>query len=212
MATFAIGGPYATRTQLKALMGIPDGNTARDAELDRKLASSAQDINRWCHRQFGRAETATGRTFFMDRCGIDVHDFWDLATLVVQEVATDGSLSAAWDVNAMTITPLDGVVDQVPGWPYNRIEQYGSELATHPMVQALNYRGAKARVTAKWGWEVTPENITTSNLMLAAADDKAKDAPFGVAGFGDYAIRIRSNGMVVEKLAPYVIDELQVVG
>jgi hypothetical protein len=34
-------------------------------------------------------------------------------------------------------------------------------------------------------------------------DNKAGDAPFGVAGFGDYAVRIRSNPMAEEKLRPY---------
>lgn len=212
MATFPIGGPYATRAQLKSLMGIPDSNTTRDTELDRKLASSAQDINRWCHRQFGRAETATPRTFYADRTGVQVHDFWTTDGLEVIPLDADGVLGTAWDVDTLDILPLDGIRDQVPGWPYDRIEPFGAELATHPLVQALNYRGSRIRVVAKWGWVATPENITTSNLMLAAADDKAKDAPFGVAGFGDYAVRIRQNGMVVEKLAQYVIDELQVVG
>jgi hypothetical protein len=207
MTAYPIGGPYATLAMLKTRMGIPDSNNGRDADLTQRLSSAAADINRWCHRQFGRAEDVSTRTFRADRCGVDVHDFWDLDSLVVQPIG-----GTAWDVSTLIAMPEDGIMDGVPGWPYSRLELYGAELATHPLVQSLTYRGTRVQVTAKWGWQDTPENVTTANLMLAVADDKAKDAPFGVAGFGDYAVRIRQNGMVVEKLAPYVIEELQVVG
>lgn len=200
MATFPIGGPYATLAQLKVQMGIPDSNTARDVDLTRKLASSAQDINLWCHRQFGRAESATTRRFRAGPSGVDVHDFWTEDDLVITPYSM-GQAGTAWDLAQVTLEPLDGVVNQVPGWPYTRI---CLPYADHPLyVAAIRTTGYEVRVTAKWGWEITPENITTSNLMLAAMDDKAKDAPFGVAAFGDFATRIRSNPMVQEKLEPY---------
>jgi len=207
MTAYPIGGPYATLAMLKASMGIPDTNTGRDTELTRKLASAATDINRWCHRQFGRAETVTTRTFRADRTGVDVDDFWDASSLSVTPIG-----GTAWDVDTLELLPENGIVDGVDGWPFSRIELYGAELATHPLVQALTYRGTRVQVATKWGWESTPENVTTANIMLAVGDDKAKDAPFGVAGFGDYAVRIRQNQMVADKLAPYVIDELQVAG
>jgi hypothetical protein len=210
MTAYPIGGPYATLAQLKASIGIPDSNTTRDTELTRKLSSAATDINRWCHRQFGQGGTST-RTFRADRTGVDVNDFWTADELDIVPVLS-GVAGTAWDVDSVDLLPSDGIMDGVPGWPYNRIEVFGAELATHPLVGALTYRGLRLRVTAKWGWENTPENVTTANIMLAVGDDKAKDAPFGVAGFGDYAVRIRQNAMVAEKLAPYMIDELQVVG
>ena len=46
--------------------------------------------------------------------------------------------------------------------------------------------------------------MRTGRIRMASADNKASDTPFGVAGFGDYAVRIRSNPMAQEKLDPYV--------
>jgi hypothetical protein len=197
-----LGGPYAALAQLKAQMGIPDSNTARDADLTRRLKSAAQDINAWTHRQFGRTDVATLRYFRAGPSGVDTHDFWTTEDLAIGTYSADGLVSA-WDVSALSILPLDGIVNQVPGWPYNRIEM---AYASHPLYGASSWAGYRMGLMAKWGWEACPDNVVTSNIMLAVADDKAKDAPFGVAGFGDYAVRIRANPMVEEKLKDYVMD------
>jgi hypothetical protein len=200
--TIPLGGPYATLPQLKAQMGIPDSNTARDADLSRRLISAAADINAWTHRQFGRAEVATLRYFRAGASGVDTHDFWTTDGLEIGSYSASVLLSA-WDVSALSLEPVDGIVNQVPGWPYNRVSMAGGD---HPLYVASSWTGYRVGIKAKWGWAACPANVTTSNLMLAVADDKAKDAPFGVAGFGDYAVRIRANPMVEEKLKDYVID------
>lgn len=199
-----LGGPYATRAALKARMGIPDSNTSRDDDLDQRLRSASSDINSWTHRQFGRVEVATARTFSIGPSGVDTHDFWTTTDLaIVPYLGT--TAGTPWDVATLAFEPTDGIVNQVPGWPYRRIAMAG--IGSHPLWMASNWRGYTVRVTAKWGWENVPEPVITSCLMLAVADDKAKDAPFGVAGFGDFAIRIRANPMVEQKLKDYVLDE-----
>jgi hypothetical protein len=200
VTTVAIGGPYATLAELHAWLKVPDSKTDRDPEWTRRLQSSSTDINRWCHRQFGRDEVASQRTFRPDRGGIDVHDFWTTQDLAI--VPYLGSTAGtAWDVSTLVLEPLDGIVDMVPGWPYDRIcGGYGG----HPLMANLFYAASTVKVTARWGWEAIPENVNTACLILAGADNKASDTPFGVAGFGDYAVRIRSNPMAQEKLDPYV--------
>ncbi len=205
-ATVPLGGPYATLAQLKFQMGIADNNSAKDTELARRLLSASQDVNSWCHRQFGRSEVATTRRFRAGHSGVDVHDFWTTDDLAITPYV--GSVAqTAWDVDELTLEPMDGIVNQVPGWPYTRIV---TSWGDHPLWRALNWSSYTIRVTAKWGWEVVPENVVTATIMLAVADDKARDAPFGVAGFGDYAVRIRSNPMVEEKLRDYVVDQVKV--
>jgi hypothetical protein len=201
-----LGGPYATLAQLKAQMGIADSNTARDTELTRRLVSASEDINAWCHRQFGRTDSATTRKFYVGTSGVDLHDFWTDDGLEVIPYL-NGVASTAWDMSTMDLEPADGIVNQVPGWPYNRIRM---AMADHPLWRAAAWTGYKVHVTAKWGWAAVPENVRTSCLMLAVADDKAGDAPFGVAGFGDFAVRIRQNPMVEEKLKDYVVDPIKV--
>jgi hypothetical protein len=205
-SALAIGDPYATLAELKDWLGIRDADTTKDVRLASRLASATDDINRWTHRQFGRAEVATSRTFRPGRSGLDTHDFWTLDDLVIVPYlgTTPGT---AWDLTQLQFEPLDGIVDQMPGWPYRRIcSNYGD----HPLATALFYGAGTVQVTAKWGWENCPTNVTTACLLLAAQDNKSSDAAFGVVGFGDYAMRIKSNPMAEEKLRPYLIDEYQV--
>lgn len=207
MTHVAIGDPYITLAQLKSYMGIPDANTAQDTALSSRISGACTGINRFCHRQFGRVEIATLRKFRVGRSGIDVDDIWDLTGITVTPYlgATAGT---AWDTTTFQFEPLGGIVDQVPGWPYTRIcYPYGD----HPLMTAYSFGSYYlAGVLAKWGWQDIPEDVITSSLMLASMDVAAKAAPFGVAGFGDYAVRIRSNPMVQEKLLPYQIDPIQV--
>lgn len=201
MTAAPIGGPYATLAELHAWLKIPDSQTTRDAELTRRLVSSSMDINRWCHRQFGRDEVASTRRFTVGRSGIDVHDFWTTDDLAITPYA-GGVAGTPWDVSMVELEPLDGIVDMVPGWPYNRIVALAG--GGHPLMANLFYAASLALVTAKWGWANVPENVNTACLLLAASDNKATETPFGVAGFGDYAVRIRSNPIAQEKLEPYV--------
>lgn len=200
MTHVAIGDAYATLAELHAWLKIPDSKTERDAEFSRRLLSSSRDIDRWCHRQFGRDEVASTRTFRPDRSGVDVHDFWDATGLTVTPYLGQ-TAGVAWDVSTLVLEPLDGIVDMVPGWPYSRIcGGYGG----HPLMANMFYSASTLRISAKWGWADVPVNVNTACLILASQDNKATDTPFGVAGFGDYAVRIRSNPMAQEKLEPYI--------
>jgi len=206
VTVLAIGDPYASLAEVKDWLGIRDSDTTKDVRLASRLASATDDINRWTHRQFGRAEVATARTFRPGRSGLDTHDFWTSTGLaIVPYLGT--TPGAAWDVSTLTLEPLDGIVDQMPGWPYRRIcSGYGD----HPLSTLLFYGASTVQVTAKWGWAACPANVNTACLLLAAQDNKSADAAFGVVGFGDYALRIKSNPMAEEKLRPYLIDEVQV--
>jgi hypothetical protein len=201
--TAPLGGPYATLAMLKSRMGIADSVTNRDTDLTQRLRSASQDINSWTHRQFGRQEDVSTRSFRVGPSGVDTADFWSTEDLAIVPYL-GGVAGTAWDVSTLALEPTDGVVNQVPGWPYNRIS-LASE-GTHPIYRSMAWRGAYVQVTARWGWEMVPEPVVTSCLMLAVADDKAKDAPFGVAGFGDFAVRIRANPMVEQKLKDYVLS------
>jgi hypothetical protein len=200
LAGGALGGPYSTRAKLKRRMGIPDSNTAQDTDCDDELASASSAINKFCGRQFGQATELSARSFPMDSTGVDIDDVYDLAGLLIDGVA--------YSTDTHTALPLDGVHDGVPGWPYERLE---SAWATHPIYAALrNWPSMRVVVTALWGWAEVPADIERACLMLASDGLKSKDAPFGVAGFGDYVVRVRANPKVAELLAPYVREPVKV--
>ena len=201
MTTAPLGGPYASLADLKAWMGIPDAKTSQDTQLTQRLVSASSDINRWCYRQFGRAEDVSTRSFRPGRTGVDTHDFWSTEDIAITPFLGT-TAGTSWDVSTLSFEPLDGIVDQVPGWPFNRI---CSGWGGHPLTANLFYTATVVQVSARWGWAAIPDNVNTACLMLASMDNKGKDTPFGVAGFGDYAVRIRSNPMAQEKLDPYVL-------
>lgn len=197
----AIGGPYNTRATLKREMGIPDSDTAKDTSLDEALAHAANAIHTYTGRQFGKTETASERTFVADGTGVDVHDFWTTEGLIIDGTAWDSATSS------YVLLPRNGIKNQVPGWAYERL---GRTLQLHPIYTALRNYDLEVVVTAKWGWSAVPANVYSASLMLAMDNEKSGDAPFGVAGFGDYVVRVKANPKVAELLDPFVLDKLKV--
>jgi hypothetical protein len=60
------------------------------------------------------------------------------------------------------------------------------------------------QITALWGWSAVPDPVKQATLIIAAEQWKLKDAPFGVAGFGEFGpIRVRDNPMAASLLARY---------
>lgn len=189
----ATGGIYATVAELKRRQAIPDTNTYVDSDLLDALTAASRGVDRYCGRTFGRTEVvdATSRTFEVRSSGIQTDDFWTTDGLIIN--------GAAWaDISTRyLLEPLNGVLDGLPGWPYLRV--------TFTLASVWGWPSGMATcdVTAAWGWEAVPADVKSATLMLAAEELKLKDTPFGVAGFGDYAIRVRSNPKVAERLAPF---------
>jgi hypothetical protein len=202
--TTPLGGPYADRASVKRRASIPDSTTNQDEDVDDALSSASDAVNQYTGRQFGRTEVATSRSVGIHPSGyLDTDDFYTSEDLVIDGVSWVDN-NTTW-----TLEPADGVLNGVPGYPFERITRY---YASHPIYQALsNWPAARrSQVTARWGWASVPGAIRQATLMLAADHLKSKDAPFGVAGFGDYVVRVRANPKVQELLDPYKRDRLLV--
>lgn len=192
--------PYASVAQLKARLGIADANTGQDEACQDALDSVTLDIDRYCGRTFTRDTAASARWFTPGFAGVDTDDFWTTTGLVVTPYI-GSTAQTSWVLDSeFRVYPDNGTRDGVPGWPYHRIG-YASALAGLPW---LGLSGCeRVQVTAQWGWAAVPKNVQTACLILAAAELKLKDAPFGLAGFGDYAVRITNNPAAETKLRPY---------
>lgn len=191
----ALGAAYATVAELKRRQAIPDTNTYVDADLMDALEAASRGVDRYCGRTFGRVEVAdaTARTFEVRPSGIQTDDFWTTDGLIVN--------GTAWaDLTGYILEPLNGVLDGLPGWPYLRLTT--SSYSTL-WVTSFSTTLITCEITAAWGWESVPADVKSATLMLAAEELKIKDTPFGVAGFGDYVVRIRTNPKVAERLNPY---------
>lgn len=198
--TTPLGGPYADAAAVKRRAGIPDSDTSKNDDVDDALASGADTIHNYCGRQFGRTEVASQRSVKVVNGYLDTDDFYSSTGLIINGYAY--TAGGTWNLE-----PTDGILNGVPGYPFERITRaYGD----HPIYQAgYGYAGvAPALVTALWGWAAVPGAIRQAQLMLSADHLKSKDAPFGVAGFGDYVVRVRANPKVQELLDPFRRDRI----
>ncbi len=94
------------------------------------------------------------------------------------------------------LEPDGGIGPTGEPWPYTSLRGIDG--------QPLSMATWSATITAKWGWPAVPAAVVEACLVLAADLWKLKDAPFGVAGFGEYgSIRVRQNARAVELLGPY---------
>jgi hypothetical protein len=199
---------YATPAQLKQFLRADHPNVAADDVLfELELEAACREIDRRCGRSFdtqvAASESPTARTFFADTaatCRVD--DFWTTSGLVVAtDDDDDGTAETAWTVDTdFVVEPAGGRVDGLGGFPFWRVVAVGSR--SFP----TGGRRRRVSVTARWGWEATPVAIERASLVATAAHLKVRDAPHGIAGFGEFgALRIPPDALrtIAGVLGPY---------
>lgn len=200
----AFGDPYVNLAEFKEyLFKQANANmTGQDENLREALASASREIESICARQFNRGDSATAREYEPD--GHDwsyVDDFHTTAGLVVKlDTSGDGTFATTLTSSQYELSPANGIVDGMTGWPYYRIRLLDGNRFP------CNYRGRSRtlQVTANWGWAAVPAPVRAACKIMAAETWKLKDAPFGVLGLDEFGIvRVRQNKLAVSKLAPY---------
>lgn len=196
----ALGDNYATLNELKSRLGIGASDTTDDSKLSAALAVASRGIERTCNRQFNDAEAASARVFqTRDWYRVEVDDFHTTDGLIIQtDEADDGQYEATWQTHDYQLEPLNGIVAGEPGWPYWVI------VPTENRYFVRWARWAQVQVTARWGWAEVPAPIKEATLIIAEDIFKLKDAPWGVAGYGEFGpLRVRQNPMAFNLIAPY---------
>jgi len=193
---------YATLAELRAWVGVDD--SLDDDLLDSALTAAELAVESWCGRKFTQDATATAARVRPQSTGwLYLPAFRpggtctaDISTLTGLVVKTDdnddGTYETTWTVTTdFEVEPFDGP-------PFHKIIAVGSRWFPTCL------RRPSVQVTARWGWAAVPEPVKTATLILAGEYAKLKDAPFGVAGFGDFGVvRIRQNPKVAELLSRY---------
>lgn len=202
----AIGDKYATTAELKARLSV--GDSTDDTRLGEALDTASRAVERYCRRQFNLESSASARSYYPTSCElVMVDDFYTSTGLIVAtDEGDDGTFEVTWATTDYQLEPLNGVHDGATGWPYWRIravDRYGF----------TDGRRATVQITAKWGWSAVPAPVKEATLALAEEIFKMKDAPFGVAGWGEFgAIRVRQNMKINDMLNPYRRRALRVGG
>lgn len=201
----ALGDDYATLAQLKNHLGITD--SADDSKLTDALGATSRGIELVCGRVFNDAGVTSAREYPPATSQtLRTDDFHTTSVLIVADPDGDGVYDTVWAASDYRAEPLNGVVDGQPGWPFWRLRATGRNGRFF-----YDNRGrygqcqGPVQVTARWGWAAVPKPIYQATLVVASEMHKLKDAPFGVAGYGEWgAIRVRNNPVAMGWLTPYI--------
>lgn len=196
-----LGRLYATVEALKSRLGIAD--TVDDYELHGACFAASRAIEQFCERTFYRSGTEA-RTFTpANLYAVKLPEFNDLVsvTTLKTDASGDGVFELTWSASDYQLQPVNpGAAPEQR--PYTRIRAVGTLLFPLPVPTLM--RTDLVQVTGVWGWPAVPYAIRQAALILAAETFKLKDAPFGVAGFGELGlIRIRDNPKVAALAGPY---------
>ncbi len=199
--------PYPTLSKLRRWANITDSGD--DDVLDEKLAGAVAEVENYCGRTFLQDSVATARTVWAtDGWVLNLPAWHDISTttdLVVKtDGAGDGTFETTWTISTdFVLEPLNGVGRTGPGHPSTALRAVGTRT------WARGVRRPGVQITAKWGWAAVPGPVSDAVLLVASESWKLKEAPFGVAGFGDFGVvRVRDNPVVARKLDPYVHGDM----
>lgn len=191
----ALGDNYATLAEMKSRLGIETGDTVDDSRMSSAIASASREIERWCGRQFNDAGSTSTREYLANGAYIVITDDFHTTTPIVtdQDAVVIGPAGYA-------LEPLNGVVRGVAGYPWWRIINRTTTNFPNPASPYFK----TVLVTARWGWAAVPAPVHESCLILSEEIFKMRDAPFGVANWGEMGpIRVADNKRVQSMLRPY---------
>lgn len=207
MADPVLTHAYCTVDDLREQLGDLERNNLSHRQIVRNINAASRAIDEHTGRRFW-ADAAPVTKVFDVPPGTD-YELWlpeDISTstgLVVTPY--DGTAyTTAWAASAYRLWPYGA---NSSGSPYGGWWKLESTGATRFDVRGMrgNY---PLQVTARFGWSFCPPQVEEACILLATALFKRKDAPYGVAQFGDIAAVqvVRTDKHVQELLWPFVRD------
>jgi len=189
--------PYCTIEDLRE--HLKDSHERLDETLlERAINAACRAIERYCGRKFWLDPAPTVHHYRpVEPDLVAVHDIGSASDLVVQTLTGGGW--ETWDPSDYTLEPLNA--DAAGGaYSWTRIAAAGGR--SFP----VGVQAPALRITAYHGWSQVPDDIVQAAVLKAAALFRRKDAPFGIAGVGDFGpVRItRRDVDVVELLGNFL--------
>jgi hypothetical protein len=186
---------YCTVEQLKSRLTISDA--LDDFEIGLAIDTATAAIDDICQRRFWRGtdtRTYTANSYYE----VQVDDLVSVTSL--KTGSGDGTFPLTWAVTDYQLHPVNpntgtGTV------PYTSIRAVGANIFPPPTLRPG--RTDLVQVVGVWGWPQIPPPVNQAALIMAADFLASGGAPFGIAGFGDFAVRIRGNPRAEALLAPF---------
>ncbi len=185
---------------------IGDAGSRADGDLISKAINAAsRAIDKYCGRRFWQDAEVTTRNYPIDDPTVAwVDDISTTTGLVVKTDPTfDGSFGTTWGASDYQLEPLNVDVaaaadtgDPYAQWRISAVGRYAFPI---------HARRATLRVTARFGWSAIPDDVNEAAIIKTVRLFRRKDAPFGVAGFGEFGVvRINQGDPdILDMLRPY---------
>lgn len=179
-----------------------DSAVISDVLIERVINATSRAIDNYCgfpRRRFWKDLTPTTHRYVITgyQC-VYVDDIASSAGLVVATDDGSGTFPVTWSATDYRLGPLNVDVNNT-AYAYTKIEINGASK----QFPNLLYGQPGLRVTGIHGWSEIPPEVNEACLLKAVSLLKRKDAPFGVAGFGEFGVvRIRADD-------PDVVDLLK---
>ncbi|MGI5493879.1 hypothetical protein [Microtetraspora malaysiensis] len=192
---------YCTLDELHEHIG-DTGSVLPDGPLQQAIDAASRWIDSYCGRRFWLDDTAQVRLYRPDDpCRTWIDDIGTATGLVIKtDTGGDGTWATTWASTDYQLEPLNAPAGG-SAYSWRRIAAIGSLLFP------VSARRPTLQITARFGWSAVPDAITEACLLRAAMLYKRRDAPLGVAGFGDFGpVRVaRNDPHVTELLAPFML-------
>jgi hypothetical protein len=201
-----LGKLYATAEELKSRLAIT--GTGDDFEIQLAVEAASRSVDEICARYFWRGTDT--RTYVPESIyGQQLDDIVSVTTFKV-DFDGDGVYEQTWTQGTdfvLTVSP--GRYNQSAKgetWPFTGFQVINTSKYV-PFVWPWSHQD-RLQVTAVFGWPAVPAAVKQAALIAAADLFKLKDAPFGVAGFGEFGVvRVQANPRVMSLLRRYITGQ-----
>jgi len=189
VGTTALNTFYTSLEEMKTRLGIT--KTTDDLQLTGAVQAASRSVDEITGRFFWQTASTEVRTYIPE--SIYEQSIDDLVSLTSLKADRDGdgTYEETWVQNTdFQLYVASGMYNRNRFgelWPWTGFNIVGPKFI--PIVWPWSHLD-RLQVTGVHGWPAVPDAVKESTRIAAANLFRRKDAPFGVAGFGEFALRL----------------------
>lgn len=180
----AISNGYATLAQVKSALRITDN--VDDTLLEQAIESASRRIDGYCGRWFYKTASTAILVYPFDYYNVPVQDIANTSVTVAVSTQGNGTYDQTWTQGVdYQLEPLNASLNSKP---YNNIMAIGGKTFPIQLQPNVPY----VQVTAQWGWQNVPVDVTQACVLLSIRQFARLNAALGIVGFNDMAIQVKA--------------------
>lgn len=179
-----ISNGYATLAQVKSALRITD--SVDDSLLEQAIESASRRIDGYCGRWFYKTAQTAILCYPFDYYNVPVQDIANTSVTVAVSTQGNGVYDQTWTQGVdYQLEPLNASLNSKP---YNNIMAIGGKTFPIQLQPNVPY----VQVTAQWGWQNVPIDVTQACVLLSIRQFARLNAALGIVGFNDMAIQVKA--------------------